>query len=202
MLPASHLLSPRWFHKVCFHKYFCVHVDFCGIHNQVNVFMIRFSTKWWLCCTTNWFFRRLTSFPILLLIAWYERQSKYYGSSSFYDTVREAAEKVYDTLPRQIKRLSERSSKSQMFALIWHLVAIFEGLAGADADIDAVNQNFLARVLRYLLALKDFWNWGWAQQCSCSGHRGLRKSSFHRWIASASWLAEIKWTIAHLFTLK
>ncbi|KII87361.1 hypothetical protein PLICRDRAFT_42989 [Plicaturopsis crispa FD-325 SS-3] len=85
MLPASYILTPRWFHKV-------------------NVFMIR-----------------TTSFPILLCIAWYERQSKKNGSTGFYETVAAAAEKVFDTLPRNFRRLT-----------------FFEGLAGTDADIDAV----------------------------------------------------------------
>ncbi|THH32452.1 hypothetical protein EUX98_g1732 [Antrodiella citrinella] len=86
MLPASYILTPRWFHKF-------------------NVFMIR-----------------LTSFPILLLIAVYERQAKRSGSITFYETMTSAAEKVFDTLPRNLKRLT------------W-----FEGLmAGSDADIDAV----------------------------------------------------------------
>ncbi|KAI0816960.1 hypothetical protein BC628DRAFT_1404843 [Trametes gibbosa] len=85
MLPASYMLSPRWFHKV-------------------NVFMIR-----------------LTSFPILLGIAWYERQAKRSGSFTFYETVSAAAEKIFDTLPRQFKRLT-----------------FFEGLTGPDADIDAI----------------------------------------------------------------
>ncbi|PPQ76669.1 hypothetical protein CVT24_011914 [Panaeolus cyanescens] len=85
MLPASYLLSPRWFHKV-------------------NVFMIR-----------------LTSFPVLLTISLYERQCKAAGSENFYDTIAHMAEKVFDTLPRTLKRMT-----------------FFEGLAGADADIDAV----------------------------------------------------------------
>jgi hypothetical protein len=50
---------------------------------------------------------RATSFPILLLIAWYERQSKKSGTSSFYETMSSVAEKLFDTLPRQIKRMSE-----------------------------------------------------------------------------------------------
>ncbi|KAF8653547.1 hypothetical protein AX16_003910 [Volvariella volvacea WC 439] len=85
MLPASYILSPRWFHKV-------------------NVFMIR-----------------LTSFPVLLLIAAYERQSKKSGTIGFYDTLGAVAERVFDTLPRGIKRLT-----------------FFEGLAGSDSDIDAI----------------------------------------------------------------
>ncbi|KAF8906298.1 hypothetical protein CPB84DRAFT_1726501 [Gymnopilus junonius] len=85
MLPASYILSPRWFHKV-------------------NVFMIR-----------------LTSFPILVVISLYERQSKRAGTLTFYDTVSNVAERIIDTLPRSLKRMT-----------------FFEGLAGADADIDAV----------------------------------------------------------------
>ncbi|KZT20100.1 hypothetical protein NEOLEDRAFT_1182830 [Neolentinus lepideus HHB14362 ss-1] len=69
----------------------------------------------------NVFFIRLTSFPILLLIAWYERTAKTTGTLSFYDTMSAAAEKVFDTLPRQLKRLT-----------------FFEGLAGTDSSIDAI----------------------------------------------------------------
>ncbi|EIN06002.1 hypothetical protein PUNSTDRAFT_127492 [Punctularia strigosozonata HHB-11173 SS5] len=85
MLPASYILSPRWFHKL-------------------NVFMIR-----------------ITNFPILLTVAWYERQAKNTGSTGFYETVAATVEKIYDTLPRQIRRLT-----------------FFEGLAGSGGDIDAV----------------------------------------------------------------
>lgn len=85
MLPASYILSPRWFHKV-------------------NVFMIR-----------------LTSFPTLLLIAWYERQAKRSGAFTFSETISAAADKIFDTLPRSLKRLT-----------------FFEGLSGPDADIDAI----------------------------------------------------------------
>ncbi|KZT71972.1 hypothetical protein DAEQUDRAFT_723607 [Daedalea quercina L-15889] len=85
MLPASYMLTPRWFHKV-------------------NVFMIR-----------------LTSFPVLLLIAWYERQAKQTGTFTFSETMSKAADRVFDTLPRSIKRMT-----------------FFEGLSGPDADIDAI----------------------------------------------------------------
>ena len=47
------------------------------------------------------------NFPILLLIAVYERQAKQAGAVTFYETVSSAAEKVFDTLPRGLKRLSE-----------------------------------------------------------------------------------------------
>ncbi|KDR80736.1 hypothetical protein GALMADRAFT_241168 [Galerina marginata CBS 339.88] len=72
--------------------------------HKVNVFMIR-----------------LTSFPILLAISFYERQSKLAGTITLYDTVIHVAEKVFDTLPRTFKRMT-----------------FFEGLAGAGSDIDAV----------------------------------------------------------------
>ncbi|KAI0666819.1 hypothetical protein C8Q78DRAFT_983490 [Trametes maxima] len=65
--------------------------------------------------------RWLTSFPILLGIALYERQAKSSGTFTFYETVSAAAEKIFDTLPRHLKRLT-----------------LFEGLTGPDADIDAI----------------------------------------------------------------
>ncbi|KAI9456933.1 hypothetical protein HD554DRAFT_2317452 [Boletus coccyginus] len=85
LLPASYVLSPRWFHKV-------------------NVFLIR-----------------VTNFPILLVIAWYERQAKKTASLGFYETISSVFEKVIEALPRQLKRMS-----------------LFEGLAGSDADIDVI----------------------------------------------------------------
>jgi len=69
----------------------------------------------------NVFLIRLTSFPILLAISFYERQSKKAGTVTFYATIGHVTERIFDSLPRSLKRLS-----------------IFEGLAGADADIDAV----------------------------------------------------------------
>ncbi|KAG7444990.1 uncharacterized protein BT62DRAFT_933403 [Guyanagaster necrorhizus] len=72
--------------------------------HKVNVFMIR-----------------ATSFPILLMIAFYERQAKFYGTIGFSETFTVAAEKVYDTLPKGLKWL-----------------ALFEGLTRSDADIDAI----------------------------------------------------------------
>ncbi|KAH7908924.1 hypothetical protein BJ138DRAFT_1181397 [Hygrophoropsis aurantiaca] len=72
--------------------------------HKVNVFMIR-----------------ATNFPVLLAIAWYERQSKKSGSMGFYDTVTSVAEKIFDTLPRPLKRLS-----------------LFEGLGGYNSDIDVI----------------------------------------------------------------
>jgi hypothetical protein len=50
---------------------------------------------------------RATSFPVLLIIALYERQSKKNETIGFYETVSAAAERILDTLPRNLKRLSE-----------------------------------------------------------------------------------------------
>lgn len=72
--------------------------------HKVNVFMIR-----------------ATNFPILLMIALYERQSKKTGSNGFYETITSAAEKVLDTLPRPLKRMS-----------------FFEGLVGSGSTIDVI----------------------------------------------------------------
>lgn len=72
--------------------------------HKVNVFMIR-----------------ATNFPILLIIALYERQSKKTGSNGFYETITSAAEKVLDTLPRPLKRMS-----------------FFEGLVGSGSTIDII----------------------------------------------------------------
>ncbi|EGN96774.1 hypothetical protein SERLA73DRAFT_75638 [Serpula lacrymans var. lacrymans S7.3] len=72
--------------------------------HKVNVFMIR-----------------ATNFPVLLVIAWYERQAKKNSSIGFYDTLSAAAEKIIDTLPRHLKKLT-----------------LFEGLAGSGADIDVI----------------------------------------------------------------
>lgn len=69
--------------------------------HKVNVFMIR-----------------ATNFPILLIIALYERQSKKTGSNGFYETITSVAEKV---LPRQLKRMS-----------------FFEGLVGSASTIDII----------------------------------------------------------------
>lgn len=81
---------------------------------------------------------RVTSFPILLLIAGYERQAKRTGAITFYDTITAAAEKVLDTLPRSLKRMT-----------------LFEGLmAGSDAEIDAV--SMFLKTSPSLLILKSF----------------------------------------------
>ncbi|KAF5350239.1 hypothetical protein D9758_007832 [Tetrapyrgos nigripes] len=69
----------------------------------------------------NVFLIRTLNFPTLLLIAVYERQSKKHGTTGFYETVIVAAENMYDTLPRPLKRIS-----------------LFERLAGSSGDISAI----------------------------------------------------------------
>jgi hypothetical protein len=49
---------------------------------------------------------RITAFPILLTIAFYERQTIDVSGTTFYDRVTGVAERVFDTLPRRLKRLS------------------------------------------------------------------------------------------------
>ncbi|KAG5220099.1 Calcium channel YVC [Salix suchowensis] len=81
----------------------------------------------------------LTSFPILLGIAVYERQAKKNHTIGFYSTFSAIAEKAIDTLPRQFKRLSKSyGSVSLALWILINYIAFFDGLAGADADIDAI----------------------------------------------------------------
>lgn len=54
------------------------------------------------------FMIRLTSFPILLAIAYYERQTKQIQATTFTEAVAATAERMVETLPRSIKRLSTR----------------------------------------------------------------------------------------------
>ncbi|KAA1475470.1 hypothetical protein DENSPDRAFT_426990 [Dentipellis sp. KUC8613] len=71
--------------------------------HKVNVFMIR-----------------VTNFPILIAIAVYERQAKKHGSTTIKETIQATTERIFETLPRQLKRFT-----------------FFEGFTG-DADIDAI----------------------------------------------------------------
>lgn len=87
----------------------------------------------------TYFDRRLTNFPILLSISLYERQAKLSGAYTFYETVSAAADKVFDTLPRAFKRLSEYSF-IHWGVDVHSIAAFFEGLTGPDADIDAVSE--------------------------------------------------------------
>ena len=68
------------------------------------MFMIRSVTPV-LLIASRLIIARSTSFPILLLIAFYERQAKKSGSLTFYETISSAAEKIWDTFPRSLKRL-------------------------------------------------------------------------------------------------
>ena len=59
-------------------------------------------------------FYRLTSFPILLTIAYYERQAKRTQATTFTEAVSATAERVVETLPRSIKRLSTYPKLTKM----------------------------------------------------------------------------------------
>ncbi|EJD47954.1 hypothetical protein AURDEDRAFT_113224 [Auricularia subglabra TFB-10046 SS5] len=69
----------------------------------------------------NVMFIRVANLPILLTIAFYERQAEELRDLSFYEAVGTLAERIYDALPRKVKRL-----------------IFFEGLVGGGPDIDAV----------------------------------------------------------------
>ncbi|QRW16901.1 hypothetical protein RhiXN_04903 [Rhizoctonia solani] len=84
MLPASFILSPRWFHKV-------------------NVTMIR-----------------ITGFPILLAISFYERQKAAAEAESMFEKVTNVAER-FVTLPRRLKRMT-----------------LFEGAVGSSGNVQAI----------------------------------------------------------------
>lgn len=96
-------------------------------HPPINLLAVCIMFPLSFILTPRWFHKvnvfciRITSFPILLGIALYERQAKKYGTTSFYDTLSVTAEKIFDTLPRPITRLS-----------------IFEGFAGYGGDIAAI----------------------------------------------------------------
>lgn len=51
-------------------------------------------------------FKRLTSFPVLLIISFYERQAKLIGTITFYETVAHVIDKLFDKLPRALKKMS------------------------------------------------------------------------------------------------
>ena len=61
-------------------------------------------------------FGRLTSFPILLTIAYYERQAKRTQATTFTEAVSATAERVVETLPRSIKRLSTYPRPTKMYS--------------------------------------------------------------------------------------
>ncbi|KAF7308559.1 hypothetical protein HMN09_00705000 [Mycena chlorophos] len=97
MLPASYILTPRQ-----------------RLHDKVRLLQpigkrLKYEA------------RRITSFPILLLITLYERQAKKNGTTTISETLSVITERVVETLPRRFK-----------------IFNFFEGLAGSDHDIDAV----------------------------------------------------------------
>ncbi|KAH8983178.1 hypothetical protein EDB86DRAFT_3106522 [Lactarius hatsudake] len=104
LLPASYTLTPRWFHKV-------------------NVFLIRFlsSNLTGLCFQADGS-PQINNFPILLTIAFYERQAKKTGSVGVGETLVATTERFIETLPRNMRR--------------WTLLENF--LPGGGSDIDAI----------------------------------------------------------------
>ncbi|KZT59024.1 hypothetical protein CALCODRAFT_523414 [Calocera cornea HHB12733] len=89
-------------------------------------FLIMFPASYIL--SPRWFHKinvtaiRLTSFPILLAIAFYERQiAPSRKSPTLFDRATHAAVRVVESMPRRLKRFS-----------------LFEGFAGPAADIDAI----------------------------------------------------------------
>ncbi|KAI5118687.1 hypothetical protein M0805_003624 [Coniferiporia weirii] len=93
---------------------------------NVVALLIMLPSSWVL--TPRWFHKvnvfmiRATSFPVLLAIAYYERHSKHIHATTFTETVTATAERVMETLPRSIKRLT-----------------FFEGFfAGKASDIDVI----------------------------------------------------------------
>ncbi|KZP01440.1 hypothetical protein CALVIDRAFT_2828 [Calocera viscosa TUFC12733] len=89
-------------------------------------FLIMFPASYIL--SPRWFHKinvtaiRLTSFPILLAIAFYERQiAPSRKSPTFLDRATQVAVRMVESMPRRLKRFS-----------------LFEGFAGPAADIDAI----------------------------------------------------------------
>lgn len=89
-------------------------------------FLIMFPASYVL--SPRWFHKinvtaiRLTSFPILLAIAFYERQiAPSRNSPTFLDRATQVAFRMVESMPRRLKRFS-----------------LFEGFAGPAADIDAI----------------------------------------------------------------
>ncbi|TFY58233.1 hypothetical protein EVG20_g8233 [Dentipellis fragilis] len=104
LLPSSYLLTPRWFHKACQ----------CVYDKVWTAFSLMIEAY------TLTFVPRVTNFPILIAISVYERQAKKHGSTTIKETIQATTERIFETLPRQLKRFT-----------------FFEGLTG-DADIDAI----------------------------------------------------------------
>jgi hypothetical protein len=86
----------------------------------------------------------VTNFPILLFISFYERQAKLIGAITFYETVAHIAEKVFS---RSLKRMSVCNFDVLCFVISPSYLAFFEGLAGVDADIDAVSHKINTSII-------------------------------------------------------
>jgi hypothetical protein len=87
MLPAWYIVEPRKFREACL----CNAYIFTKlIRFQANIFMVR-----------------LTSFPILLAISWYERQAQIHNSTDFMEIMAATVKWALDHLPWQWMQLSE-----------------------------------------------------------------------------------------------
>ncbi|KAH7335512.1 hypothetical protein B0J17DRAFT_670476 [Rhizoctonia solani] len=98
MLPSSFILSPRWFHKV--------RLALLGQYRDLS-------------CDIDPRILRVTGFPILLAISFYERQKAAADAESVFEKVTTAAER-YVTLPRRLKRMSNL----YLFTQVAHILIV------------------------------------------------------------------------------
>ena len=70
------------------------------LHDQVSISNILLILKFMAKC-------RICAAPVLLAITTYERHTADMPGSTFYDRVSHAAEKLIDSLPRRLRRMSE-----------------------------------------------------------------------------------------------
>ena len=88
----------------------------------------------------------MTSFPILLVIAYYERRVKEAHATTFSETLTVTAERLLENLPKQLRRMSmifHHLITSR--ALTFDTLAFFEGIfMGKGADIDMVFSKSLS----------------------------------------------------------
>ncbi|CAE6479376.1 unnamed protein product [Rhizoctonia solani] len=122
MLPASFILSPRWFHKVCFalathlHTYSFYSVVGERYHDQVRLIRLILGKLG----GSSFAILRITGFPILLAISFYERQKAAAEAESMFEKVTNVAER-FVTLPRRLKRMT-----------------LFEGAVGSSGNVQAI----------------------------------------------------------------
>ncbi|CCA70742.1 related to receptor-activated Ca2+-permeable cation channel-Laccaria bicolor [Serendipita indica DSM 11827] len=79
------------------------------------------SPRWFHKVNTFLIIYRVCAAPVLIGVAFYERHTIHLPGITIYERVSHVAERVFDSLPRRLKRMT-----------------FFEGLAGNGADIDTV----------------------------------------------------------------